>query len=44
MYGKHLVIVTLTTGIMFPVHVHALLGAGKFTKLVRMCVDRPPMK
>jgi hypothetical protein len=32
--------VTLTTGIMSPFHLCALLGMGNFTKVVRVFADR----
>jgi hypothetical protein len=33
--------VTLTTDIMFFIHVHVLLGVGNFTKVVHVCADCP---
>jgi hypothetical protein len=32
--------VILTTGIMFPIHVRAILGVGDFTKVVSVGADR----
>jgi hypothetical protein len=32
--------VTLTTGIIFPIHVHALLDVENFMNVVRVCADR----